>query len=98
AFEAVHRLTTGGGSVNPAGYAFALLIGTLLIESGRAAILRRVGRAAESEALQADATNRLADVLATLGVLAGLVGVRLGFVWADSVAALLVAGIIARAA
>jgi cation diffusion facilitator family transporter len=98
AFEAVHRLTTGGGSVNPAGYAFALLIATLLIESGRAAILRRVGRAAESEALQADATNRLADVLATLGVLAGLVGVRLGFVWADSVAALLVAGIIARAA
>jgi divalent metal cation (Fe/Co/Zn/Cd) transporter len=53
---------------------------------------------AESEALQADATNRLADVLATVGVLAGLVGVRMGFAWADSVAALLVAGIIARAA
>jgi len=97
-FEALHRLSLGGGTVNPAGYAFALLIATLLIESGRAAVLRRVGRAAESEALQADATNRLADVLATIGVLAGLVGVRMGFVWADSVAALLVAGIIARAA
>jgi cation diffusion facilitator family transporter len=98
AFEAVRRLTLGGGSVNPAGYAFALLITTLVIESGRAAVLRRVGRAAESEALQADATNRLSDVLATVGVLAGLIGVRMGFVWADSVAALLVAGIIARAA
>jgi cation diffusion facilitator family transporter len=98
AFEAVRRLTLGGGTVNPAAYAFALLIATLVIESGRAAVLSRVGRAAESEALQADATNRLSDVLATVGVLAGLIGVRMGFVWADSVAALLVAGIIARAA
>src|SRR6202171_1507638 len=98
AFEAVRRLAGGGGVVNPAGYAFALLIATLIIEAGRAGILRGVGRAAESEALQADATNRLADVLATIGVLAGLVGVGMGFVWADSVAALLVAGIIARAA
>jgi cation diffusion facilitator family transporter len=98
AFEALRRLTVGGGAVNAAGYAFVLLIATLVIESGRAGILRGVGRVAESEALQADATNRLTDVLATIGVLAGLVGVRLGFVWADSVAALLVAGIVARAA
>jgi cation diffusion facilitator family transporter len=98
AFEALRRLVAGGGVVNPAGYAFALLIATLLIEAGRAGILRGVGRAADSEALQADATNRLADVLATMGVLAGLVGVRLGLTWADSIAALLVAGIVARAA
>ncbi|MEA2643049.1 MAG: hypothetical protein QOG08_75 [Chloroflexota bacterium] len=98
AFEAVRRLTVGGGSVNPAGYAFALLIGTLLIEAGRAGVLRGVGRAADSEALLADATNRLADVLATVAVLIGLVGVTVGLRWADSVAALLVAAIIARAA
>jgi cation diffusion facilitator family transporter len=98
AFEAVRRLTSGGGTVNPAGYAFALLIGTLLIEAGRAGVLRGVGRAADSEALQADATNRLADVLATVAVLIGLVGVTIGLPWADSVAALVVAVIIARAA
>jgi cation diffusion facilitator family transporter len=98
AFEAIRRLATGGVTVNPAGYAFALLLATLVIESGRAAVLRRVGREASSEAMQAEATNRLSDVLATLGVLAGLIGVRLGLSWADSVAALLVAGIIARAA
>lgn len=98
AFEAVHRLTMGGAAVNAAGYAFALLIATLLIELGRAAVLRRVGRDAGSDALQADATNRWSDVLATVGVLAGLIGVRMGFAWADSVAALLVAVIIARAA
>jgi cation diffusion facilitator family transporter len=98
AFEAIRRLTVGGGAVNPAAYAFALLIVTLVIEAGRAGILRSVGLAADSEALQADATNRLADVLATVGVLAGLLGVRMGFHWADSAAALLVAGIVGRAA
>jgi cation diffusion facilitator family transporter len=98
AFEAVRRLVTGGGAVNAAGYAFALLIVTLLVEAGRAGILRGVGRAADSEALEAEATNRLADVLATVGVLAGLIGVRMGFEWADSIAALLVAAIIGRAA
>jgi cation diffusion facilitator family transporter len=98
AFEAVRRLIAGGGAVNAAGYAFALLIATLLIELGRAAVLRRVGREAGSDALQADATNRWSDVLATVGVLAGLAGVRMGVTWADSAAALLVAVIIARAA
>jgi cation diffusion facilitator family transporter len=98
AFEAIRRLIAGGAHVNPAGYAFALLIGTLLIESGRAYVLRRVGRLASSDAMQADATDRVADVLATIGVLAGLLGVLLGFTWADSVAALLVAAIIVRAA
>src|ERR1700694_3237056 len=98
AFEALRRLAIGGGVGNPAGYAFALVIATLIIEAGRAAILRGVGRVADSEALQADATNRLADVLATIGVLAGLVGVRMGFAWADSIAALLVAALVARAA
>ena len=98
AVEAVRRLLVGGPPVNPAGYAFALLIATLVIEAGRAGVLRRVGRLADSEAMLADATNRLSDVLATLGVMAGLVGVRFGLNWADSVAALFVAGIIARAA
>jgi cation diffusion facilitator family transporter len=98
AFEAVRRLQTGGGNVNPAWYAFALLVVTLGIEAGRAAVLRSVGRAADSAALQADATDRLSDVLASVGVLAGLAGVRAGLTWADPVAALLVAAIILRAA
>jgi cation diffusion facilitator family transporter len=98
AFEAIRRLAEGGPPVIPAGYAFVLLIATLAIESGRAVVLRYVGRLASSEAMLADATDRVADVLATIGVLAGLVGVRMGLTWADSAAALLVAVIIARAA
>ncbi|HEV8597120.1 MAG TPA: cation-efflux pump [Candidatus Dormibacteraeota bacterium] len=97
-FEAVRRLAVGGPAVNPAGYAFALLIGTLLIETGRAFVLRRVGRTVSSEAMLADATDRGADVLANVGVLIGLLGVRAGLQWADAAAALLVAVVIFRAA
>jgi cation diffusion facilitator family transporter len=97
-FEAVRRLVAGGPPVNPAGYAFALLIGSLLIEAGRAVVLRRVGLIASSDAMLADATDRVADVLANLGVLAGLIGVKLGLPWADALAAGLVAVIIVRAA
>jgi cation diffusion facilitator family transporter len=97
-FEAIRRLVAGGPPVDPTGYAFALLIGTLLIETGRAVVLRTVGRIASSEAMLADATDRVADVLANLGVLVGLLGVRMGFTWADAAAALLVALIIVRAA
>jgi cation diffusion facilitator family transporter len=98
AFEAIRRLVLGGPPVNPAGYAFALLIGSLLIETGRAIVLKRVGLLASSDAMLADATDRVADVLANLGVLAGLIGVRLGVPGADALAAILVAVIIVRAA
>ena len=98
AFEAVRRLIVGGPPVDPTGYAFALLVGTILIESGRAVIMRRVGREISSDAMLADSTDRLADVLANIGVLVGLVGVRMGLVWADAAAALVVAIVILRAA
>src|SRR5436190_16404097 len=62
ALEALRRLTVAAAVVDPAWYAVALLVATLLVEAGRAGVLRRVGRLADSEALQADATNRLADV------------------------------------
>ncbi len=97
-FEAVRRLVLGGPPVNPTGYAFALLITTVVIESGRAIVMRRIGRAISSEAMLADSTDRLADVLANVGVLVGLVGVRAGLAWADAAAALVVAVIIVRAA
>ena len=97
-FEAIHRLVAGGPPVNPTGYAFALLIGAIFIEGGRSLVMRRVGRAIASEAMLADATDRLADVLASLGVIAGLIGVRAGLTWADAAAALVVAAIIVRAA
>lgn len=97
-FEAVRRLASGAPPINPAPYAFALLIGTIVIESGRGLVMRRIGRAISSDAMMADSTDRLADVLANIGVLVGLLGVRMGLIWADAAAALLVALVIVRAA
>jgi len=97
-YAAVTRLLGHGPAVDAAWYAMALLVVALLVEAGRAIVLRRVGRLAGSAALEADAANRGADVLSSLGVLAGLIGVRLGYPWTDAVAALVVAGLVGRAA
>ena len=95
ALEAVRRLGGHAGGVSATDYALAVIVAAMLIEGGRAVVLRWAGRAAGSDALTADAQNRVADVLSSIGVLAGLIGVRYGYPWADSVAALLVSGLIA---
>ncbi|HSP20483.1 MAG TPA: cation diffusion facilitator family transporter, partial [Myxococcaceae bacterium] len=93
--EAVRRLGGHNAAVSATDYALVLIASAMLIEAGRAVVLRWAGRTAGSDALTAEAHNRVADVLSSLGVLAGLIGVRLGYPWADSVAALLVSGLIA---
>jgi cation diffusion facilitator family transporter len=98
AYEGSQRLLGGRSSVDPAWYAIGFLAGTMALELGRAVVLRMAARAWASPALAASAQNRFADFLAAGGVLAGLIGVRLGFSWADPAAALVVAAVIARAA
>jgi cation diffusion facilitator family transporter len=98
AFEGARRLLGEPVQVDPALYAIGLMAGTILLELVRATVLLRSARVWGSPALAAGAQNRLADVLSSSGVLAGLVGVRLGLAWADAAAALLVALLVARAA
>jgi len=98
AYEGVRRLLGAPVEVDPALYAIGLMAGTIVLELGRATALRWAARAFGSPALAAAAQNRQADVLSSAGVLAGLIGVRLGVAWADVAAALFVALLIARAA
>lgn len=93
--EAVRRLVAGSVAIDASYIAMLLLVVAVFVEGGRGLLLRWAGRVAGSDALTADAQNRLADVFSSLGVLAGLVGVRAGLPWADSVAALLIATLIA---
>ena len=97
-YEAVHRLIGPHVQVDATAYAIALPAATMVIESGRALTLRWAGRTWGSPALQAGAVNRLADIVSSAGVLVGLVAVRIGYPWADSVAALLVALVIVSTA
>ncbi len=97
-FEGLRRLLGEPVMVDPALYAIGLMAGTIPLEFVRATVLRRTARAWSSPALAAGAQNRLADILSSTVVLAGLVGVRMGLAWADVAAALLVALLVARAA
>ncbi|MBO0689372.1 MAG: cation diffusion facilitator family transporter [Candidatus Dormibacteraeota bacterium] len=97
-YQGVTRLLGGAHEVIGANYALAILIATIVVETGRITVIRRVAQRTGSAALAASAQNRFADILSAVAVLAGLVCVRLGLHWADAAAALVVAGIIARAA
>ncbi|HEX4214837.1 MAG TPA: cation diffusion facilitator family transporter [Candidatus Dormibacteraeota bacterium] len=98
AFEGVGRLLSRGAPVDVTWYAIALPAATVVIESVRSTVLRRVARTYRSPALAANAQNRASDLLASVAVLIGLIAVRLGLHWADAAAALLVAVVIARSA
>ncbi|HEY4139821.1 MAG TPA: cation-efflux pump [Pseudolabrys sp.] len=72
-------------------WAFAVIGASIVIDFFRARALSRTAKATRSEALEADALHFSSDLWASLAVLIGLGGVRLGIWWADSAAALAVA-------
>jgi cation diffusion facilitator family transporter len=72
-------------------WAFGVIAASIAIDFFRARALSRTAKATNSEALEADALHFSSDLWASLGVLIGLGGVRLGIWWADSAAALAVA-------
>lgn len=74
--------------VTPA--SFAVMLGTLAVNLGVTVYERRAGRRLRSEILAADASHTLSDALVSVGVIAGLVFVALGFPVADPVMALVV--------
>ena len=75
---------------------FAIMLGTLTVNIFVTTWERRAGRRLGSEVLVADASHTLSDVAVSLGVIASLVIVKLGFEQADGIVALLVAVIIMR--
>lgn len=72
-------------------WAFAVIMASIVIDFFRARALSRTAKATGSEALEADALHFSSDLWASLAVLIGLGGVRIGIWWADSAAALVVA-------
>lgn len=76
---------------------FWVMGGTIVINVLVVIYERRAARRLKSEVLLADAHHTTSDVATSLSVVAALIGVRLGYTWLDPVAALVVAGFIARA-
>ncbi|WP_251231367.1 cation diffusion facilitator family transporter [Adlercreutzia aquisgranensis] len=88
--SAVSRLVSGGGEVEVTPVSFAVMVGTLGVNLAVTAYERAVGKRLRSEVLRADAAHTFSDALVSVGVIAGLAFVWLGFPVADSVMALVV--------
>jgi cation diffusion facilitator family transporter len=91
-FEAVKRLAgVDGHAVEATLWAFGVIAVSIVVDFLRARLLYRVARETRSEALEADALHFGSDMWSSIAVLCGLGGVALGFAWADSAAAIVVA-------
>lgn len=88
------RLADGDASPRVDTGSFAVMIGTLAVNIGVSAWEGRMGKKLRSELLIADASHTKSDILVSLGVIAGLVAVRLGHPLADPLLALGVAAAI----
>jgi cation diffusion facilitator family transporter len=97
-FEAVMRLRSGGGDVQPEWYAFVLLVGVLIVDAARWSVSFRTGTRERNAALLASAWHFASDFAGTTAVLIGLALVSAGYPRADAVAALTVAALVLVAA
>lgn len=99
AIEAISRLTAQEHpEVDATWFVFALLAGVMVIDASRALILHRAAKRYSSPALAASALHFASDLVGSAAVLAGLLAVRAGTPAGDSIAALLVAGLVLLAA
>ena len=96
--EAVRRLMGAREhTVAATAAAFAVIAISVVVDFFRARLLYRVAAATSSEALEADGLHFSSDMWSSLAVLAGLAGVALGYPWADSAAAIVVAAFVCLA-
>ena len=90
AFEATTRLFGQHQPLDLRWWAFAVLILSIAIDFNRSGVLKKTATQTSSDALHADAAHFESDMWSSLAVFLGLVGVWLGFLWADSLVALVV--------
>ena len=99
AVEAISRLAAREHpDVDASWFVFAVLGGVMFIDASRASISFRAARTYSSPALAASALHFASDFVSSGAVLIGLVAVRAGAPGGDSIAALLVAGLVLLAA
>lgn len=96
--SAAAKLAAGSYTAEVGPMSFAVMAGTLAVNLGVTVYERRFAKRLRSEVLAADANHTLSDALVSVGVIAGLAAVALGFPMADPIMALVVtAAILATA-
>lgn len=94
AYEAIHRIAGHGPTVEAKWYVLAVVGAVIAIDAGRSLTLHRAAHEHGSAALGANALHFTLDLVGSVAVLIGLLLVRSGHPQADSIAALLVAGLV----
>lgn len=96
--SAVERFGNPGAGPTVDAVSFVVMLATLAVNVAVTTLERRAGNRLGSEILRADASHTASDVFVTIGVIVGLIAVRLGMPLADPILGLVVAGFIIRAA
>ena len=96
--SAIRELVGGVDPPRVDSVSFAIMLVTIAVNFTVTVWERRVGRRLNSEILLADASHTASDIWVSLGVIASLVAVRLGYPVVDPLIALLVAAVIAYTA
>lgn len=92
--EAISRLSGNGHGLEARWYIFTVIGVALLVDVSRIWVSVRTARKYKSAALRSNAFHFAGDTAGSLAVLGGIVAVAAGFAHGDTVAAILVAGII----
>jgi cation diffusion facilitator family transporter len=92
--EAIMRLSSSAAPPQIHWYEFAVIAVALVLDLSRASISLITARRYQSPALRSNAFHFGADMIGSLAVLAGLIAVDAGLREGDTIAALLIAGII----
>ncbi|PKM81306.1 MAG: cation transporter [Firmicutes bacterium HGW-Firmicutes-14] len=95
--EAVSRLLFAEVHIEVNFWSYAVIVISIIIDFSRSRALSKAAQKYNSQALEADALHFSSDILSSAVVLAGLVLARFGIIYADPVAALIVAVIVIRA-
>ncbi len=88
--SAAAKLAAGSYTAEVGPMSFVVMAGTLAVNLGVTVYERRFAKRLKSEVLAADANHTLSDALVSVGVIAGLAAVALGFPMADPIMALVV--------
>ncbi|MCU7496013.1 MAG: cation transporter [Ignavibacteria bacterium] len=92
--EVIKRLTGAQMEVEVNFWSFLVILTSMGIDISRSNSLRRIAKKYKSQALEADALHFSSDIFSSGVVLIGLAGYAIGFHYADSIAALIVAIIV----
>lgn len=93
-YEALHRLISGETNIEVNIWSYLVVVTSIVVDYTRSKALNRVAKKYNSQALEADALHFSTDIWSSAVVLLGLICANFGFFFADSVAALVVAGIV----